>query len=540
MRLTDTLHPTTEKLVTLARGGSDAAFAELVRRYRGKAFAWASGMAGDSHSAEDIVQEALLKVYLRLDSLADPVRFSSWLHAIIKNQARMKARKSFRKRERLADGAALDDASESMMNAAGGDERALEALSDAAGAARKLMGCLSANERAVFADHYLEQLSPAEIAYRHGVSADSIYHSLSRARSKLQQESKRQELVEYVRDRLTVKAEARMMADGGSKKGRSLWKLGKNSLACALYYRLQASGKSEYDLSDVMGLTGQAFRLTVEADTTDASGPWMYFWEPVVQEALTQLGMTSRITGDGGAAPSPFMLHKSLEHIRDTVSAGSPVIAWGMFTAGFGVITGYDDEQMLLYAEDARKKRAIPYESLGRGASDGLFVVSSEPMAAVSDQRMLLKKALQLAIRHAYRERTFVGYISGIAGYDSWKAALAHGKADALGNAYCAELTADARRHGAVFLQRTAGRFAAEPIVAGLAEEASGRMLEAARLLERLSEMFPFPHGGNPHDAGNAEEAIGLLEAAKRQEEEAYERFGLMIRYLSRQPNEER
>ncbi|MDQ0113418.1 RNA polymerase sigma factor (sigma-70 family) [Paenibacillus harenae] len=525
------MNKSTEELVEQARGGGETAFAELVRRHRSKAFLWASAMAGDKHLAEDIVQEALLNAYLKLDSLADPARFVSWLHTIVKNQARMKMRQSSTRREQLGDGALIDivAASNSIVDEDDSSHKAMDKV-------RELLGCLTVTERNVFAAHYLEQISPAEIAKRIDTTIDSVYHTLSRARIKIQEENKRHSLSDYIRERMAVMGERPVMAEATPPWRSSPWKQCKNSLASACYAVLSQKLKETHTISDVMGLTGQAFRLTVEDVRIDVSGPWMYFWEPIVQEGLAQLGMACRITGDGGAAPSPYMLHKSLEHIRSVIAAGSAVIAWGLFTAGFGVIYGYDDEQRLLYAEDARKKGAIPYESLGRGASDGLFIVSiTEELKQIkADYRTSTKKALQMAIRHAYRERTFVGYTSGIAGYGRWRDAFAQGCADALGNAYCLQLTADARRHGAIFLQRLSSRFTViDPRVADLAEEASVCMSETACLLQQLGELFPFPHGGNPLDASYAVQAVGLLDAAKRREEQAYERFGRIIAYLS-------
>lgn len=37
---------------------------------------------GDGAMADDIAQEALIKAYLNIESLADPARFGSWLHSI--------------------------------------------------------------------------------------------------------------------------------------------------------------------------------------------------------------------------------------------------------------------------------------------------------------------------------------------------------------------------------------------------------------------------------------------------------------------------
>ncbi|MDF2713969.1 MAG: polymerase subunit sigma-24 [Paenibacillus sp.] len=67
--------PTDGSLIERARAGDRDAFGELVRRHRTKAFDWARNVARDPHLAEDIVQEALLRAFMHLGTLADMNRF---------------------------------------------------------------------------------------------------------------------------------------------------------------------------------------------------------------------------------------------------------------------------------------------------------------------------------------------------------------------------------------------------------------------------------------------------------------------------------
>ncbi|NGP58037.1 hypothetical protein FLT15_06425 [Paenibacillus thiaminolyticus] len=60
-----------EELVEATRAGSGEAFGELARRHRERALGWACSMARDDQLAEDIVQEALLNAFLRLETLLD-------------------------------------------------------------------------------------------------------------------------------------------------------------------------------------------------------------------------------------------------------------------------------------------------------------------------------------------------------------------------------------------------------------------------------------------------------------------------------------
>ncbi|MBH5316300.1 RNA polymerase sigma factor [Paenibacillus sp. GSMTC-2017] len=80
-------------LIERAQQGDHDTFSELVRRHRSKAHAWASGLTKDPFMADDIVQDALLKVFMHLGTFVDIARFLPWLHTIVRNQAMMKLRR---------------------------------------------------------------------------------------------------------------------------------------------------------------------------------------------------------------------------------------------------------------------------------------------------------------------------------------------------------------------------------------------------------------------------------------------------------------
>jgi RNA polymerase sigma factor (sigma-70 family) len=82
-----------QELVAMAREGDPDAFGELVRRHRAKAIGVAKTLTRDTHLAEDIVQEALVKAFLKLGSLVDEKRFAMWLSRIVRNEAYMKLRR---------------------------------------------------------------------------------------------------------------------------------------------------------------------------------------------------------------------------------------------------------------------------------------------------------------------------------------------------------------------------------------------------------------------------------------------------------------
>ena len=70
------------ELIQRVLAGDETAFAELVNKYQKPVHALAWRKIGDFHIAEDITQDAFLKVYQRLDTLKDPNQFSGWLYVI--------------------------------------------------------------------------------------------------------------------------------------------------------------------------------------------------------------------------------------------------------------------------------------------------------------------------------------------------------------------------------------------------------------------------------------------------------------------------
>ena len=80
-------------LVAEARGGNTEAFSTLVRQYDRYIYRLALNITGNAEDAEDVLQEALLKAYTKLDTFHGESRFYTWLVRIAVNEALMKLRK---------------------------------------------------------------------------------------------------------------------------------------------------------------------------------------------------------------------------------------------------------------------------------------------------------------------------------------------------------------------------------------------------------------------------------------------------------------
>ena len=70
-------------LVRKVQSGDVASYEDIVKRFQGSAFAHAFSMLGDSHVAEDAVQDAFVEAYRNLGSLRSPEAFASWFNRIV-------------------------------------------------------------------------------------------------------------------------------------------------------------------------------------------------------------------------------------------------------------------------------------------------------------------------------------------------------------------------------------------------------------------------------------------------------------------------
>lgn len=83
----DLTHVPDADVVALAQRGREAAFRELVRRYERPVFSLIFRMVRDTATAEDLAQDAFIKVLNHIDKYRPEFKFSSWLFKIANNVA---------------------------------------------------------------------------------------------------------------------------------------------------------------------------------------------------------------------------------------------------------------------------------------------------------------------------------------------------------------------------------------------------------------------------------------------------------------------
>ncbi|HYH28165.1 MAG TPA: sigma-70 family RNA polymerase sigma factor [Actinomycetota bacterium] len=166
------------ELLEACRKGDRGAFEELVERTRRQVYTLAYRLVRDHHEAEDVAQDAYLRVYRGLAGFREDARFETWLYRIVTNAAftHLKRRGRF--------GAVMSE----------GQETALEVVEQGAGpveqtvdrdVVKRALEGLPESLRTVVVLRDVYGLSLREIGQEIGISEGAAKVRLHRARKKM-------------------------------------------------------------------------------------------------------------------------------------------------------------------------------------------------------------------------------------------------------------------------------------------------------------------------------------------------------------------
>ncbi|MFO0599762.1 MAG: sigma-70 family RNA polymerase sigma factor [Myxococcaceae bacterium] len=176
------------ELVRAARGGDVASFESLVERHRNRVFGLALRMLNSEDDAAEVVQDAFLSAWRKLDDFRGDSPFGGWVARIAANAALM------RLRHRKVTGAVETPLDEPAFNERGSLLDAVSEFKDAEAEAmdselrraiEQATSRLGDEYREVFVLKDLEGLSYEEIAEITGDSVAAIKSRLHRARLSL-------------------------------------------------------------------------------------------------------------------------------------------------------------------------------------------------------------------------------------------------------------------------------------------------------------------------------------------------------------------
>jgi RNA polymerase sigma-70 factor (ECF subfamily) len=178
--------------VQAALDGDEGGYAQLFERFRNDLFRLARRYARDSDGAMDLVQQAFVKAFRRLDSYKGG-SFAHWLRRILVNVAIDAARRNRRHRlERVALEEGLHDAPEESGALPGGTRETATAertvvYEEFNEAVMEAVGELSDSHRETFLLHAVEELTYRQIAERMGTNMGTVMSRLHYARQQLKE-----------------------------------------------------------------------------------------------------------------------------------------------------------------------------------------------------------------------------------------------------------------------------------------------------------------------------------------------------------------
>ena len=178
-----------QRLVTSILAGDERSFAQLVQQQSGPVLSLAWRLVGNREDAEDLVQEAFLRLYRALPNFRGDSKISTWLYRTTTHLAidhlrreRLK-RKLFFFRSRETDPDPVDVAPAPLANPAREvqDRQAMQAL-------QRGLEKLSARQQVIFTLRHYEGMPLKEIAQHLGLETGTVKSHLHRAVSVLRRE----------------------------------------------------------------------------------------------------------------------------------------------------------------------------------------------------------------------------------------------------------------------------------------------------------------------------------------------------------------
>ncbi|WP_017691657.1 sigma-70 family RNA polymerase sigma factor [Paenibacillus sp. PAMC 26794] len=540
-------------LIQRAQTGDTEAFGELIHRYRGQLFRYVRALTYDSYLAEDILQDGLIRAFIHMGQLQNAERFMAWMQRIVRNQAYSHMQRQEQQREQhfssfFAFGFGADDASWSdqdsldmtlnhLLNDT--NRRSQETDYDPYQAVaqqemrnnlHRLLGCLNEREQQVFTSYWMEQLSPQEMAYKFNLTSANVYQILSRSRKKVSQLHIHLSVEEMLTEWNSLGQNRVTLEEPLSFRAPQTW----NSAAASIHEMLGYIGPSP-SLPMIMGMSGLSFRLTTLPQDIHIAGPTAYNFKEVLTRGLQHMGYRSHaveaLASEAGLNANlvdPSMLEEkakgkrllnprlvqALSLIRYSIHRGIPAVVWDLNIPEFGLIYGYDDAARTLHGTDFTKSGTIPYDHVGRGVNQEVFVLAAESDGMIRE--MNLRAALTAVLAHYRGEDpyTLPNTVSGVAAYAVWREALEYRRVEPNGHAYNIAVLWDARRYASEFFKELSLKWASTACYSSLipfclqAEELYRNM---SQKLNTLVALFPFPDGGLPNEKLHADQAISIL-----------------------------
>ena len=172
-------------LVASARAGDTEAFGRLIKHHSPRIFQVAFRITRNEAAADDVVQEASIRAYRKLDRFDGRSAFGTWLYRIAVNCAM----DTMRKRQRNRETDFLDEATDARQPATSdpGPQR-LAMSREISTTIETVLGSMTSMERTAFVLKHFEGRPLIEISEVMDIRVNAVKHAIFRAVQKLRSE----------------------------------------------------------------------------------------------------------------------------------------------------------------------------------------------------------------------------------------------------------------------------------------------------------------------------------------------------------------
>jgi predicted DNA-binding protein YlxM (UPF0122 family) len=404
---------------------------------------------------------------------------------------------------------------------------------------RALLHCLNRKERGIFEAYFFQQLSPDEIATMYHTTTGTVYTYLHRSRQKLRQT--------HLRATLGLHESK----GGGCMSKQKVIQLpewqrhysAKMSFVDRIGHMLATLGDIR-PTSELMGISGFAFRMKISNRTTFSDGIYVFDWRKVFRGLMDKLGYdASVVCGQLSNGPVPLLSAAErfpvvlpieeavLPFIRKYIDMGKPLLYFDTladrpYVHEWALIYGYDDERRIAYVTDAMREngKTVSYKEIAENPLRFLAGINGrkEDLSDQSDKLTVMernKQAIKFAVNYARNGcdyvpmTTYLNYTSGLATYDRWILYLHNPEVapNRYGIGQLAAVYADAKHQAARYLRgvQLQGESMRLTLLAAEAYE------QAAEALDNISGEVPFVRSSEPLVSETLHKCREQLEKAK-------------------------
>ena len=192
--MTDTLKLDNKDTILKAQEGDMFAFRALVDEHKEQAVRIAYSITGNFADAQDVAQDAFIRVYKNINSFKFNSRFSTWFYRIVVNLGHDFLRKKKRSKVVLDNGNKMQPLDEQNEDGKNADPGKMLLNKELKAKIEEELTLLPEKQQVAFSLRYKKDMKMREIAEVMGVSESSVKMHLFRTIDKMQKK-----LGEYVR-----------------------------------------------------------------------------------------------------------------------------------------------------------------------------------------------------------------------------------------------------------------------------------------------------------------------------------------------------